>query len=429
MISWDKKYLKMVRNAGIMMRLYMRYIDDSNQVAETPPAGSRYDKVTGKIVHDEDELQGRLDEKDDARTARILREIANCVMEGIEMEGDYPSNNQSGKLPILDMRVWINQEGYLLYEHYEKPMSSKRVMHSQSAQSGTCKKSVHVQEILRRMLNMSSRLNWKECGAPVVSEYMARMKDAGYNEQFRRSTLLHAVRILDKMKEEENEGKRPVFRPKNWQKEQRKIDKRKKKHSWSTKGGYTAAIMVPSTPGSELANMLRGVAEQEAQEGIQFRIVESGGRTVKSDVQRSNPTATPGCTDSDCLPCKEERGGGGQCRKTNIQYSMDCRLCPESDPTTYIGETSRNLYTRAKEHVDKCETRKEDSFMWTHQEEKHNGAEADFKASVTHSFRDCLSRQVSEAVYIRRSEKPVLNSKSEWHQPALFRVQSEILRG
>ena len=58
-----------------------------------------------------------------------------------------------------------------------------------------------------------------------------------------------------------------------------------------------------------------------------------------------------------------------------------------------------------------------------------NGAEADFKASVTHSFRDCLSRQVSEAVYIRRSEKPVLNSKSEWHQPALFRVQSEILRG
>ena len=109
---------------------------------------------------------------------------------------------------------------------------------------------------------------------------------------------------------------------------------------------------------------------------------------------------------------------------------MECKLCPESDPTTYIGETSRNLYTRAKEHVDKCEGRnKEDSFMWTHQEEKHNGAEPDFKASVTHSFRDCLSRQVSEAVYIRRSEKTVLNSKSEWHQPALFRVQSEILRG
>ena len=258
---------------------------------------------------------------------------------------------------------------------------------------------------------------------------MARMRNAGYNEKFRRSTLLHAVRICDKMKEEEREGKRPVFRPKNWQKEERKIDKRRKKHSWSSRGGYTAAIMVPSTPGGELANMLREVADQEAQEGMKFKIVETGGRTVKSDVQKSNPTATPGCADSDCLPCKEGRGGGGQCRKTNIQYSMECRQCPESDPTTYIGETSRNLYTRAKEHIDKCEGRKEDSFMWKHQEEKHNGVEADFKARVTHSFRDCLSRQVSEAVYIRRSEKQVLNSKSEWHQPALFRVQSEILRG
>ena len=33
MMSWDKKYLEMVRKAGIKMRLYKRYIDDSNQVA------------------------------------------------------------------------------------------------------------------------------------------------------------------------------------------------------------------------------------------------------------------------------------------------------------------------------------------------------------------------------------------------------------
>ena len=43
--------------------------------------------------------------------------------------------------------------------------------------------------------------------------------------------------------------------------------------------------------------------------------------------------------------------------------------------------------------------------------------------------RDCLTRQVREAVLIRRSQVQVLNSKSEWHQPALFRVQQEIERG
>ena len=42
---------------------------------------------------------------------------------------------------------------------------------------------------------------------------------------------------------------------------------------------------------------------------------------------------------------------------------------------------------------------------------------------------DCLTRQVREAVQIRRSQVPVLNSKTEWHQPALWRIQTEIYRG
>ena len=66
--------------------------------------------------------------------------------------------------------------------------------------------------------------------------------------------------------------------------------------------------------------------------------------------------------------------------------------------------------------------------MTKHQTEKHHGAEADFAAKVTSSFRDCLSRQVSEGVYIRRSEYEVLNSKAEWHQPALWRLRSELTK-
>ena len=108
---------------------------------------------------------------------------------------------------------------------------------------------------------------------------------------------------------------------------------------------YTAPILVPSTPNGELAKMLREVVEKEQQEGIKFKIVETGGITIKSRLQKSNPTATPGCSALDCVPCKNGRGGGGNCRKTNVQYSMLCQLCPEGGETEYIGETSRNLYT------------------------------------------------------------------------------------
>ena len=51
---------------------------------------------------------------------------------------------------------------------------------------------------------------------------------------------------------------------------------------------------------------------------------------------------------------------------------------------------------------------------------------ADFKAAVMSSFRDSLSRQVSEGVPIRHSSETVLKSKAEWHQPALWRVRQEL---
>ena len=202
---------------------------------------------------------------------------------------------------------------------------------------------------------------------------------------------------------------------------------------WSEKGGYIAPIFVPATPGGELCKIMREVAENEAVGGLKFKIVEDGGTSVKRKTQRSNPTATAGCSGSDCHACKDGRGKGGNCRRSNVQYEMHCQDCPETNPTVYLGETARNLYTRAGEHMDTYRRRtnggNKESFVFQHQVERHGGAAPNFISKVTKSFSDCLTRQISEAVYIRRSEIEVLNSKSEWHQPALFKVQHEITRG
>ena len=82
MMLWDRVYLKMVKNAGLNMRLYERYVDDSNQVAEVPPPGFKYDKASRKVVYDGDELANRIDECGEVRLTRILTEIANEVQEG-----------------------------------------------------------------------------------------------------------------------------------------------------------------------------------------------------------------------------------------------------------------------------------------------------------------------------------------------------------
>ena len=105
---------------------------------------------------------------------------------------------------------------------------------------------------------------------------------AGYDEKFWKNILLHASRIFNDMKEKDKEGIRPIYREKEFCRVDRKKAKKGRKHSWSTNRGYTVPVMVSSTPNGELARILREVVENEQQEGIKFKIVETGGITVKS---------------------------------------------------------------------------------------------------------------------------------------------------
>jgi hypothetical protein len=45
---------------------------------------------------------------------------------------------------------------------------------------------------------------------------------------------------------------------------------------------------------------------------------------------------------------------------------------------------------------------------------------------VKYSFQDCLTRQIAEGVAIMWFNVQVLNTKAEWHQPAIWRVRSEL---
>ena len=419
MARWDRMYLERVRKAGIEMLLYERYVDDSNQAAVTPPPGTRYNQEKKKIMVDRSKIKEDESIEADERLAKLLLEIANSILPCVIMEGDWPSKNADRKLPILDMKTWTDTQGTIKYQHYEKKVSRKTVMNANSAHSTACKRSVHTQEILRRLLNSSKSLDWKSQVTPVITEYMKRMKQAGYGEVYRKTVLKHALGIYDTKIKMHEEGVRPLYRPKSYKKKERKAAKIKKKHQWAKKGGYTAPIFVPATPGSQLLKEMRKVAQEANKEGIRFKIIESGGIKLKQVLQKSNPTATPGCDKEDCMCCEDERGKGGQCHRANVNYEVLCELCPKE--TKYIGETSKNLHTRMEQHQGR------EGFMRKHMEEKHPGQESRFKPRVTHVNKHCLTRQIREGVLIRHNENS-LNSKSEWHLPAVFRVNNEIIR-
>ena len=56
------------------------------------------------------------------------------------------------------------------------------------------------------------------------------------------------------MVEDEDKGTRPLYRPKDLNIVTRRKEKEKKRHDWSTRGGYIDSMFVAPTPKSELAN-------------------------------------------------------------------------------------------------------------------------------------------------------------------------------
>ena len=72
-------------------------------------------------------------------------------------------------------------------------------------------------------------------------------------------------------------------------------------------------------------------------------------------------------------------------------------------------------------------SRDEEYFLSKHMREKHGGQSEDFRAKVTHLNKDCLTRQIREGVLIRRSGKELMNTKTEWFQPPLLSIRSEIV--
>ena len=82
----------------------------------------------------------------------IIKIIGNDVHPSIQLEVDCPSNYDDGKLPILDLRVWIskiNGHDRILHEFYSKDISSKAVIHAKSALSWQQERSPYARNLMR----------------------------------------------------------------------------------------------------------------------------------------------------------------------------------------------------------------------------------------------------------------------------------------
>ena len=412
MVWWDKQLVEKLQEVNVDLRLHERYVDDTNVAMEQTQVGARYEG--GRMVVTEETIREDEGIPDDKRTMTLLQSVANTIHPSIRMTIDYPSKYIDCKVPMLDLKIWIevvDGRARVLYEHYEKEMATKAVVHAKSAIPMKTKRTILTQEMLRILLHCSRYTTW-ESVCKHLNNFTKKMQYSGYNQAFRYDVTKSAVKAYQTMRENEVNDIRPIHRPKSWHKEERIEQKERKRKEWYKQGGFDTVLFVPSTPGGKLKHMYESEIRKT---GIRMKVVERTGRTLKSQLQTSNPFKEGGCERQDCFICTST--GKGNCYTESVTYKIECegRNCTKNK---YKGETASNGYTRGNKHLSDLAAGNEgNSPLWRHCLEEHNGELQTFQMSVTGSYKnDAMLRQISEAVQIERTETGTLmNDRAEWN--------------
>ena len=140
---------------GLRILLSSAYVDDVMIGMRGLQRGTVIEDQSLIIDYDKEETDAELSL--DVISARIVVDIANSLEEDITMTFDTPSLNIEGRMPVLDMTVWV-EDDEILFSFFEKPMASDMVMMRNSALSWQTKKAALSSEVARRLLNTSPSL-------------------------------------------------------------------------------------------------------------------------------------------------------------------------------------------------------------------------------------------------------------------------------
>ena len=422
MVWWDRQLTERLRRIDCLMELHKRYVDDSNVAMMETEVGARYDGE--RLFITEDSIREDEGVPADKRTMQLLQRIASHIHPSIRSTIDYPSNNADGKVPMLDVKMWItviNERRRIMYEHYEKDMSTKAVINVKSAIPTKNKRTVMTQEMLRILLHCSDQLPWENVCAHI-NNFMKKLQYSGYTQPFRYNVARSAMNAFETIKQKKNLGIRPIHRLKTWKQRERQEEKREKKRAWYKEGGFDSVLFVPSTPGGRLKNLYQ---KEIARSGFRIKVVERTGVMLKSKVQVSNPFKPPHCGRARCFVCSS--GGTGNCDTESVTYQIDCEGDCEED-NTYKGETASNAFTRGEKHLTDLNGRNaKNSPLWKHCRDRHGSVVQEFRMKVTGTFKnDAMLRQISEAVQIENTNPvKLMNTRAEWN---MTRVPRAIVR-
>ena len=149
-----------------------------------------------------------------------------------------------------------------------------------------------------------------------------------------------------------------------------------------------------------------------------------------------------------CQEKEETKQYNKDCTKSNLTYIAYCKDCDDKDDerremmsikkrdnkdhiATYTGETSKNIFQRAGQHLRRMEGLNEDSFMLRHKILHHKETKENprFIFRILKFHHSPIERMIWEAIKIKRSvnnrERITMNNKLEFNRAVLPDIAEE----
>ena len=469
-----EEYEEVLLKAGLQVPLLKVYVDDGRQVTSLLRKGMRYSRdekefVWSKEAETEDEKKEEEGEGKAAFMARLCLPVMNSINEDLTFTAEVETDFENQKLPTLDTKLWMKEDGRLGHSYFEKEMKSQQMLCKSSAMSIKQKHCIMANEITRRLYNLDREdENLEKEVEEVIETFTKQSKNSGWDRKETREMVVNGFlgwkRRLERREEEcggsyrsagnslKTRARKKLTGKEDWYKESSKRkrveeeemeDEEVKKKGSSKrmrkeptpKSNTIAVMFVPYTIGGSLARRLREEEEKlEKQTGYRIKIVERAGSKLVDLLHRANPWKGKDCERAGCLLCLTKMKTGKDmdqdCTQRCLVYESWCMTCEdkeikrieddEEDEKTknekirnivkyvYIGETSRSIYERGLEHMNDKENLKKDSHMIKHYFDKHEGEELEkmeFGIKIVKNTKTAFDRQILESVLIQAKKK------------------------
>ena len=337
LLRFDAKLTKRLKDLGFTIDVYKIYVDDITVVGPPLNPGWHYSVEQRKMCWSQEEASKG--EAADVRSMAAVVAVANTLDPNLQFTSDCPSQQQDGKLPILDIKVWV-EDGKVRHTFYRKECASVQTILKTSALSAGVKRATLFNEGMRRLSALDKWTTDKQRGE-VLEEFMDCIRVSGYNQEVR-ATILGGLLERSRQMEE-----RPDYRNRSG-KEIREAKGQQKlglPNTWFLRGEITSTLKGQATPGGQLAERIRRVLKgAKAPDGGTIKVVEGTGQSLQAGLSCPDPAWSKECPyQQQCLVAEE-----ASCWVGRANYKLECVECGAA----YYGQTGHTLHKRCMEHMD-----------------------------------------------------------------------------